>query len=207
MNVRLLLLTPALAIGLTGCWFGKKVAVAPQPLPPQPAASSPAPPPLPQAPPAGLAEALPIIQPTPLPSPEATKIEATPELQQPPPKKLPAKAKKRLAPPAASPDPEQVPAIISPAQPTNPPAKLAEVLTDDRRRQYESDFTRSTARARVTLGQTTGRNLTAAQKQTVERIRTFLQQAEQAKSGDLATAVQLARRADLLAQDLRKSLQ
>jgi hypothetical protein len=205
MNVRLLLLTPALAIGMTGCWFGKKVAVAPQPLPPQPAAANPAPPP--QAPPAGLAEALPIIQPAPLPSPEATKIEATPEIQPVPPKKRPAQAKKRPAPPAASPDPEQAPAIIPPSQPTNPPAKLAEVLTDDRRRQYESDFTRSTARARVTLSQTTGRNLTAAQKQTVERIRTFLQQAEQAKSGDLATAVQLARRADLLAQDLRKSLQ
>jgi len=71
----------------------------------------------------------------------------------------------------------------------------------------ETDFSRSVAQARSTLNQTGGRNLTSVQRQTAERIKTFLQQADQQKKGDLATAVQLARRAELLAQDLRKSLQ
>jgi hypothetical protein len=90
---------------------------------------------------------------------------------------------------------------------TPPPARLEEVLPEERRRQFETDFSRSLAQARSALNQTSGRRLTAAQRQTTERIRTFLQQAEQAKKGDLATAVQLARRAELLANDLRKSLQ
>jgi hypothetical protein len=40
----------------------------------------------------------------------------------------------------------------------------------------------------------------------VARIQTFVQQAEATASQDLATAVQLARRAELLGQELSRSL-
>jgi hypothetical protein len=43
------------------------------------------------------------------------------------------------------------------------------------------------------------------QRETVERIQTFIQQAEESKGRDLATALQLVRRADVLGQDLLKT--
>jgi hypothetical protein len=163
------------------------------PLPPQPIAMNPTIPPLPTQ---GDAEQpLPAIQPAALP--DAAKLEPPPE--PPPPAKRPARPKKKPA-------PSEVAAPAPATQPPAPPARLEEVLTEDRRRQLETDFSRSVDQARATLNQTSGRTLKGVQRQTAERIRTFLQQAEQAKKGDLATAVQLARRAELLAQDLRKSL-
>jgi hypoxanthine-guanine phosphoribosyltransferase len=50
------------------------------------------------------------------------------------------------------------------------------------------------------------KNLTAEQKDIVERIKTFRKQAEQAKEEDLLTAVSLAKRADLFAKDLLQRL-
>jgi hypothetical protein len=46
------------------------------------------------------------------------------------------------------------------------------------------------------------KNLTAEQKDTVEKITAFQKQAVQAREEDLVTAVNYARRADLLAKDL-----
>jgi hypothetical protein len=193
MRLREVLLTAPLALALSGCWFGKKPVVVALPLPPQPIAMNPVLPPFTQ--PAEDEEPLPAIEPAPIP--DATKIEPPPEPA--PPSKRPARPKKPSATPEAP-----IPAIT---QPSTPPARLEEVLTEDRRRQLETDFSRSVAQARVGLNQTNGRKLTGVQRQTADRIKTFLQQADQAKKGDLATAVQLAHRAELLAQDLRKSLQ
>lgn len=196
MRLRELLLTAPLAFALSGCWLGKKPVAAALPLPPQPLSMNPV---LPPAPPAGEEEeALPAIQPAPAPD---AAIEPPPETQ-------PAPAARRQPRPRR-PSPAQ-PEVTAPGPVTTqtpPPARLEEVLPEDRRRQFETDFSRSLAQARSALNQTSGRRLNAAQRQTTERIRTFLQQAEQAKKGDLATAVQLARRAELLADDLRKSLQ
>ena len=97
------------------------------------------------------------------------------------------------------------PSLLPPAPP--PPApQLGELLTSDRRRQYEEDFNRSVAQAKAALNQVSTRRLTAGNQQAGERVRTFLQQAEDAKRKDLVTALQLARRAEVLAQDLLKSL-
>jgi hypothetical protein len=192
MRLREVLLTAPLAIALSGCWFGKKPVVLAQPLPPQPIAMNPTLPPLPQ--PVEDEEPLPAIQPAPLP--DASKLE--PPSEPAPPARRPARPRK----PAPSPEPP----VQATTQPPAPPARLEEVLTEDRRRELETDFSRSVAQARAALNQTSGRTLKGVQRQTADRIRTFLQQAEQAKKGDLATAVQLARRAELLAQDLRKSL-
>ena len=51
-----------------------------------------------------------------------------------------------------------------------------------------------------------GRTLNAEMTSILNRIQTFQKQAEQARDADLVTAVNLARRADLLAQDLIKRL-
>jgi hypothetical protein len=193
MRLREVLLTAPLAIALSGCWFGKKPVVLAQPLPPQPIAMNPVLPPFPQ--PVEDEEELPAIQPALLP--DASKLEPPPEPAPPP--KRPVRPRK--------PSPASETPVPANTQPPAPPARLEEVLTEDRRREFETDFSRSVAQARAALNQTSGRNLKGVQRQTAERIRTFLQQAEQAKKGDLATAVQLARRAELLAQDLRKSLQ
>ena len=193
MRLREVLLTVPLALALSGCWFGKKPVTLAQPLPPQPIAMNPVLPPFSQ--PEDEEEELPAIQPAAVP--DAVKLEPPPEPA--PPVRRPARPKK------PSPAPEAP--IQANSQPPAPPARLEEVLTEDRRRQFETDFSRSVAQARAALDQTSGRTLKGVQRQTADRIRTFLQQAEQAKKGDLATAVQLARRAELLAQDLRKSLQ
>jgi hypothetical protein len=192
MRLREVLLTAPLALALSGCWFGKKPVVLAQPLPPQPIAMNPTLPPLPQ--PVEDEEPLPAIQPAALP--DASKLEPPPEPA--PPARRPVRPRK------PTPSPEAP--IPANTQPPAPPARLEEVLTEDRRRELETDFSRSVAQARAALNQTSGRSLKGVQRQTADRIRTFLQQAEQAKKGDLATAVQLARRAELLAQDLRKSL-
>jgi len=56
------------------------------------------------------------------------------------------------------------------------------------------------------MGTVAGKNLNPELTQIVSRIQTFQKQAEQAREQDLVTAVNLARRADLLAQDLVKRL-
>jgi hypothetical protein len=61
-------------------------------------------------------------------------------------------------------------------------------------------------RVRRVLVAVVGRNLNRDLTEMVGRIQTFQRQAEQARETDLVTAVNLARRADLLAQDLLKRL-
>jgi hypothetical protein len=88
-----------------------------------------------------------------------------------------------------------------------PPPALGEILTNARRREIENDLAQNVARARAALARASGRSLTASQRESVDRIRTFIQQAEQAKAHDLSTALQFGRRAALLGDDLLKSLQ
>ena len=92
-------------------------------------------------------------------------------------------------------------------QPSPPPPQLGAILSDAERRQYEADYAQSLSRARSALQQASGKSLTPTQKETVERIKVFIQQAEESKGRDLATALQLARRADVLGQDLLKDFQ
>jgi hypothetical protein len=119
------------------------------------------------------------------------------------------------APPEKRPQPPRLPAIPQtppeteippPVSPPAPVPHLGEILTDSRRREYEADYSRFLAEARAAMSRTSGRRLNATQLETVGRIRIFLQQAEKSHSSDLATALQLARRAELLGQDLLKSL-
>jgi hypothetical protein len=66
----------------------------------------------------------------------------------------------------------------------------------------------ATARAENALLQVRNRKLTSDQQTTVNRVRTFIRQAREAKArGDLVNARNLAERADLLSRDLVSSLQ
>jgi len=131
---------------------------------------------------------------------------APPALQQT--KPAPPAAKKKTSPPPAAPQPPQ-PAVQPQPQPSAapPPPQLGEILSAGQRRQYEAEYAQSLSRARSALQKTSGKSLNQAQRETVERIRTFIRQAEESKGRDLATALQLVRRADVLGQDLLKDFQ
>lgn len=103
--------------------------------------------------------------------------------------------------PVATPRP--APAPPAPAEPpTQQPPRLGQIFTAEQIREYNSNLDESLERVRKVLGSLAGRRLSSEQAEVVNRIRTFQSQAEQAREQDLVTAVSLARRADLLAQDL-----
>jgi len=98
----------------------------------------------------------------------------------------------------ATPKPLPLPAPPEPV----PSPRLGQIFTADQSRDYNRTLDESLTRVRMVLAATANRRLTADQDRLIVRIRTFVMQAEQAREQDLVTAVSLARRADLLAQDL-----
>jgi hypothetical protein len=91
----------------------------------------------------------------------------------------------------------------------NPPVaapKLAQILTPEEARRNTQDLEQYLERVRRALSAVAGKNLTADQRDIAERVKTYALQAEQAREKDLVTAVNLARRADLLATDLLQRL-
>jgi len=98
----------------------------------------------------------------------------------------------------------QPPAAVPPEVPPAP--RLGQIFTAEQLRDYNRTLEESLDRVRRVLGRVAGRNLNPEQSDIVSRIQTFQKQAEQAREQDLVTAVNLARRADLLAQDLVKRL-
>ena len=90
--------------------------------------------------------------------------------------------------------------------PSVPAFKLAQILTPEESRRNTQELEQYTESVKRALTKVAGRNLTAEQKDIAERVQTYLTQAEQAREQDLVTAVNLARRADLLAKDLLERL-
>jgi outer membrane biosynthesis protein TonB len=150
------------------------------------------------------------LEENPLPPPPQPEVKEPVQITPPAPKKAPPRPapKKRNSPAPAAPQPPQ-PAEQPQVQPLPPPStpQLGEMLSDNQRRQYEAEYAQSLLRARAALRQASGKSLTQTQKETVERIGTFIRQAEESKGKDLATALQLVRRADVLGQDLLKAFQ
>ncbi len=187
---RLLPFILALSLGSTSCWFRK----APPPrvfVPPPPAARpsvATAQPELPPPPAIDLPEDASIMEGIPAAMPPA---EPPPP---PPPRRIPPPVRVNAPPPAVVP-PE--------VQPT---PRLGQIFTAEQLRDYNRAVDESLDRVRRVLGSVAGRNLNPELTEIVSRIQTFQKQAEQAREQDLVTAVNLARRADLLAQDLVKRL-
>jgi hypothetical protein len=145
----------------------------------------------------------PVVPPPPPPPAPAGPAPAPPAQTPPQTSRRPKPVRRTPPRPAASAASALPPA---PTPPPTPAPQLTEILSDTQRRQYEAEFIQNVSQARTAIGRTTSHTLTAAQRESVERIRTFIQQAEESKARDLATAVQLARRAALLSEDLIRSL-
>ncbi len=112
------------------------------------------------------------------------------------------------------PEPPKRPVVVAAPKPAPPPPapeppptspRIGQMFTADQLRDYNRALEDSMSRARTVLAVAAGRRLNAQQSEMVERIRIFMMQAEQARQKDLVTAVNLARRADLLARDLSGS--
>lgn len=203
MRITGALLLVCLSASLSGCWsFRKK---APKPLPPLnppvivlPAPNAPVdlPPeattPIQIEPPAHYPEVT-VIKPELQPKPEKQRVKA-------PPKPAARKAVSVPAPAAPVPAETEVPVPTPPALSQTP--QLGELISDARRLELGSEIEQSLNRARAALSLASQRALTRRQNETANRVRTFVRQAEDAKLRDISTAAQLARRADLLAQDL-----
>jgi len=191
LKLRLLPLIFALSLGSTSCWFRKstppRVFVPPPPVP-RPVVAT-APPQLPEPPEIDLPEDSAITESIPAAMPPA---EAPPPQ---PPRRIPPPARANTAQPPAVTPPE--------VQPT---PRLGQIFTAEQLRDYNRAVDESLDRVRKVLGIVAGRNLNPELTEIVSRIQTFQKQAEQAREQDLVTAVNLARRADLLAQDLVKRL-
>jgi hypothetical protein len=125
----------------------------------------------------------------------------SPSRPAPPPKPRRVKRGKRTVQPAVA---EEQAAGAPPAG-TVPPApqpRLGEILSPEELREHVESYDRSLRKTRGMLTQISKHLLTAEQSQTAARIQTFLRQAEETRRPDLVAAVNLARRAELLAQDL-----
>jgi hypothetical protein len=129
------------------------------------------------------------------PSLPETPTNMPPQVEPPPP------PPPRRGPVATAPPKPAVPAL-PPAPEIPPPPKLGQIFTADQLRDYNRTLEESLERVRRVLAAVGTKNLNAEQSEIASRIRTFQRQAEQARDQDLVTAVNLARRADLLAQDL-----
>lgn len=126
----------------------------------------------------------------------------------------PAPPEPVVTPPQPAPAPQPAKPVVRRQQPQAPaatpapaPPQLGEILTSAQQAEMNRTIDLGVGRARATLARLRGRQLTNEQSETVARIRTFADQAEQARKTDLRSAVQLARRAEVLARDLEGSLQ
>lgn len=182
----------ALSVALSGCWpGGKKTKSSPLAVPSLPAPVQPAPAPAPP-------------QTTPAPAPVQTPQQQTPPAPAPQ-QTAPTPAPQQATPtPAPRPKPARKPSTLP--KPATSVPQLGVLLTPEQRRQYEQDYARSLGRSDNGLTEISGYRLSAEQAETVARVRSFARQARELHDRDLATAAQLARRADLLTQDLLRAL-
>jgi hypothetical protein len=190
-RLRQLPLILALSLGTTSCLFQKKTAARVF-VPPPPAVRP------------SVASVVPEI-------PEAPQVELGSEMPQIEgfPENLPANAGPPPSTPRRTPPPVRAtapPPAVIPPEPQPTPPRLTQIFTAEQLREYNRSLDESLDRVKKVLGSVAGKNLTPEQVQVVGRIQTFQKQAEQAREQDLVTAVNLARRADLLAQDLVKRL-
>jgi hypothetical protein len=98
------------------------------------------------------------------------------------------------------------PPVAAPAESPVTAPRLAQMFTAEELRDNTRTLQETLDRVNRALAIVEGKNLSADQKEIAERIRTYRKQAEQAREQDLLTAVNLARRADLLAKDLLERL-
>lgn len=193
---------------LAGCNKKKTpVTVPPVPVPlPQPADTTvppPAPSPLPRTEPANSPAEIPTRpippQPGESPLPASTAKPASEPPRQP---QQPSPETGPYVPQGPIPPPEKPPATPAPGASRY---QLGQLLTPEQQREYQQKIDESLKRARASLLAARPR-LTASYRETFRRVETFIRQAEQLRRSDPVQAFSFAERADLLAQDLLRSL-
>jgi len=118
----------------------------------------------------------------------------------------PPPAPRRLTPtPAPKPAAVATPAPV-PDIPPAPLPKLKEKVPPQVAMTQNRELDEKLNSVKKALAVMGGKKLDAEELKTVQQIESFEKQAEQTREQDLVTAVNLARRADLLAQDLLKRL-
>jgi hypothetical protein len=106
----------------------------------------------------------------------------------------------RPAPHAQAAQPPSAP--VGPPAPPASPEPLGQMLTEQERADLNRALDQSLSSTRQSLSEISERSLSPDQAETVNLVRAFISQAERARSTDLNTAAQLARRAELLARSL-----
>ena len=182
------------AFSTTGCRFFGKAPKASVPVAPAPQVT-PAPSPASQP-----TDAPKPTDPTVIPQPQVTPAE------QPAPVKPIAPPVTTTLPPTR-PKPKPTPATAAPVPPAAPAPVFGEILTPQQQAQVLQAYEQSAQSARRALSQLNGRALTADQMATANRVRSFLKQADEAKTSDPSSAARLAQRAEVLANNLVGSLQ
>lgn len=200
-----------LSLGMSGCWFGRKKQQT-QAVPPASAPITTARPKTkPMEPPPVNVPSQPVQS-----LPDVPEIKSAENPADTPPPKPPAKpvvrkpAKKAPPVPVAAnapttPVPTASATAPAPATGASPVPQLGVLLTPEQKNQYEVEYARDMASAMDGLVHVLESALPPAKKESMNRIRSFMRQAEDAHPRDLATAAQLARRAAVLAQDLVQS--
>lgn len=97
-------------------------------------------------------------------------------------------------------------AVAEPTPPPVPVPKLTQILTDQEVRRYRGELDQSTRTAEQILQSALGRQLNQTQSSTANQVRTLLRQASEQRETDLVAARNLARRAEILARDLQRTL-
>jgi hypothetical protein len=135
-------------------------------------------------------------------------VAADPEATLPPP--TPNSVPEAPAPPKPTPPPRKQPVATTPPKPVAPappdqpePPKLTQMYTAEELRDYNKQIDESLEKVRRDLTVLAKKNLNPDQQNQINTISTFQKQAEQAREAkDLTTAVSLAKRAEVLAEDL-----
>jgi len=168
----------ALALASSGCWFKKKPVIAiPAPIPkPATIPSQPAP-----APPE-------IDPPKEIPVGTPAQVPPVPPAQIP---SGPPPATRNPRPPAPKPTPP----------PSGPVPQLGTLLTPERRAQMTAEYDKLLGSTRSILA---AANPAASKADQMNRVQSLIQQAEAARPKDLAAALQLIQRANVLARDLAR---
>ncbi|MCB9384804.1 MAG: hypothetical protein H6509_09320 [Bryobacterales bacterium] len=198
----LLLAAVASVLAFSAGCGGRKANAAPAPPPAPVPATAPnlSPPPGPLSEPQTRAQ-LPAPQAVPdgaVPPTKGPFAYEAPETPEAPPAPKPAPAPAR--PPVETPAPAPTPAAETP-EPAPVPA-LGPLISDQQRLAYLREIDRNLEQTSAALNALMGRRLSADQSEGVRRIREFMRQAREARSGDVALARTLADRARLLAEDL-----
>ncbi len=184
-----------------GCFFKKSPPKASIVIPPAPTPEPPKPLPTPPQLPAG--------EP---PAKTAEKVSQMPQLPPPvEPKKPARKTVRRPTPVAQPPQPttgEQTPTPEQPATvpPVAPPVgpSLQPILGPKETQERSARIQRYLDKARLVVLKAERSNPDARRKELIAQVRTFLQQAEEARKVDLARAENLAERAEVLSRGLEQ---